>query len=285
MKQKLENLRIDSATLHIIAMALMLCDHLWGTVLGNYRWLTAVGRIAYPIFAFMIAEGFYHTRSVKKYMKRMLLWALISEIPFNYMMSGRWYGPFHQNVMWTFLEALLLICLAEKLKKLIDKGLAKLFPAEARTTNPADTTEEAPLIEINSLARLLRFIFVVDVYALVCYIGHFLGNITFVDYFGGGVVTVLIFYIFHERKWYNMILTLICLYYVNAELIAGMVYQIPLGSMKLEIPEQALAVLALIPIWLYNGKQGYHEKWFRYFCYSFYAVHMLILALISRLLY
>ena len=56
---------LDSLTLKLLAMALMLCDHLWATVLPGVMWLTAVGRIAFPIFAFRIGRerilGFSNT--------------------------------------------------------------------------------------------------------------------------------------------------------------------------------------------------------------------------------
>ena len=63
MKQKFE---LTSFALHMMAMVLMLCDHLWATLLTSQDWLTWVGRIAFPLFAFMLAEGFslfsYHFR-------------------------------------------------------------------------------------------------------------------------------------------------------------------------------------------------------------------------------
>lgn len=113
----MKKLRITSFTLHMIAMACMLCDHVWATVVEGNEWLTCIGRIAFPIFAFMTVEGYFHTKDVKKYIKRLFAFALISEIPFNLMMSGVPIYPMHQNVLWSFLIALLLIGWNEKVKK------------------------------------------------------------------------------------------------------------------------------------------------------------------------
>ena len=49
---------LSAAALHIIAMALMLMDHLWATLLPAQDWLTCAGRLAFPIFAFMTVEGY-----------------------------------------------------------------------------------------------------------------------------------------------------------------------------------------------------------------------------------
>ena len=84
----------------------MLCDHLWATVIPGSNWLTCIGRIAFPIFAFLIVEGYTHTRNLKKYVMRLLLCAALSEVPFDLVMGGRAFYPFHQNVLWTFLIAL-----------------------------------------------------------------------------------------------------------------------------------------------------------------------------------
>ena len=50
---------------------------------------------------------------------------------------------------------------------------------------------------------------------------------------------------------------------------------------EFEVCEQGLALLSLVPIWLYRGRQGHHSKAFQYACYAFYPVHMLILGLIQ----
>ena len=111
------NLELTSCALHFLAMALMLSDHLWATVIPwQADWMTILGRLAFPIFAFMTVEGFFHTKNLKKYMKRMFLFALLSEIPFNLMSGGSFINPFHQNVLWSFLLGLFLMHLNEKAK-------------------------------------------------------------------------------------------------------------------------------------------------------------------------
>ena len=71
------NFGITSFVLHILAMAFMLSDHLWATVIPwNAEWMTCLGRLAFPIFAFMTVEGFFHTKNLKRYAGRILLFTL-----------------------------------------------------------------------------------------------------------------------------------------------------------------------------------------------------------------
>ena len=69
MENKLK-LETTSFSLHIMAMVFMLCDHLWGTIVPGADWLTCIGRLTFPIYAFMIVEGYFHTKNIKKYVKK-----------------------------------------------------------------------------------------------------------------------------------------------------------------------------------------------------------------------
>ena len=108
---------LSAAALHILAMAFMLLDHLWATLFLSQEWMTCVGRLAFPIFAFMAVEGYFHTHSFKKYAQRMLIFALLSEIPFDLMYGGTWFYPVHQNVIWTLLIGLLGIRAMEAVRE------------------------------------------------------------------------------------------------------------------------------------------------------------------------
>ena len=241
---------ISSAGLHLLGMAIMLMDHTWATIATDHVWLTWVGRIAFPIFAFLTAEGYFRTKNFKGYVGRLLLFALLSEIPFNLMVSGgSFFYPTHQNVLFTFILSLLLMRCIDKVR---DKFEGK-----------------AAMVMFASGALLV--------------LGYLLGTFLFVDYYGAGVVTVLIFYFFHERKWWSFILQAICLFYVNTEMLGGLTVPTELFGYAFELPQQSLALLALIPIWLYRGRKGKESVLFRFGCYFFYPAHILLLVALMLL--
>lgn len=120
---------ISGCTLKMIAIITMFIDHTGAIVLCSllndpaftvdferqafvsslYNLSRDIGRLAFPIFCFLIVEGFLHTRNVKRYAERLALFAVISEIPFDLALKGNWYFPEKQNVYFTLLIGLLVI--------------------------------------------------------------------------------------------------------------------------------------------------------------------------------
>ena len=215
---------LTATHLRILALVLMLLDHLWATVVPGNDWMTYLGRMAFPIFAFQAAEGYFHTRDFKAYCKRLAIFAAISEIPFNLMIIGSPIFPFHQNVMLTLLLGL-LACRAWDQRKLW------------------------------KLALILAA-----------------GALTFPDYGALGVWTVLMFHMFRGHKLWQ----LLALIAINAFGYEGQ--QLLVGSF--EIPVQAFAIGAFLPIALYNGEKGNGGLLLQIGSYVFYPLHMLILWLL-----
>lgn len=99
---------LDGGALKGIAAALMLTDHVGAILLPEVPVLRCVGRLAFPIFAFFIAEGYAHTRDFGRYFRRLAILAVVSEIPFN-LENGAVFDLARQNVLWTFCLALLTL--------------------------------------------------------------------------------------------------------------------------------------------------------------------------------
>ena len=135
---------LSGSGLKILAVVSMLVDHLAAFVWKGdpfmmthllkigHRWITpyflarSFGRIAFPIFAFLIVEGFLHTRSRIKYGRNLVIFALISEIPWCLLHYG---GPQLRghNVFFTLLLGFLALCAIESFKEDKPKMAAALI--------------------------------------------------------------------------------------------------------------------------------------------------------------
>lgn len=152
---------LTGSALKIIAIISMLIDHFGAAVLGRYLteagyltaiqsesaflawkasygelyllyWITrGIGRIAFPIFCFLLVEGCYHTKNLKKYVIRMTVFALLSEIPFDLAFQNTFLEFTYQNVFFTLTIALITIAACKKIaestsKELLTKCLLQL---------------------------------------------------------------------------------------------------------------------------------------------------------------
>lgn len=215
---------MTSFIIKFIACFTMLLDHVKYAIPQTNCFITEYfGRISYPLFAFLVVEGYVHTSNLGKYYKRLIIFAIISQIPFMLFRTlvGEWKML---NIMFTLLLGLLSITAYDKIKKEYIS-----FP--------------------------------------ICIILILLGNILNVDYGWFGVSIILILYIFRNDKILKSIvytLLVFAYFYFSGIRIANMNILILFVS----------CLLPIIPIVLYNGKQGRKVK---YFFYWFYPIHMLIL--------
>lgn len=111
---------LDNSQLKKLAMITMLIDHMGAillerTTLYSIKWipvldflLRMIGRLAFPIFCFLLVQGFIHTSNLKRYIRRLLIFALCSEIPFDLAVFSKLSGE-HQNVGFTLLIGILML--------------------------------------------------------------------------------------------------------------------------------------------------------------------------------
>ena len=113
--KSLEKLRVlDGTAIKLIAMVSMVMDHLGDIFFPQAIWMRAAGRLALPLFAFCVSEGYIHTHDRKKYLLRMGLFALVSELPFDLLTAGRLEFS-HQNVMATFFLSIGALMLYDRI--------------------------------------------------------------------------------------------------------------------------------------------------------------------------
>ncbi len=242
-KSDLKKIDVSSFILHIIAMICMLIDHIYFTRCRDFEILNCIGRIAFPIFAFLSVEGFFHTHNFKKYITRLFIAALISEIPFNLMVNHTVKYSEAQNVLWTFLIGLSCIKIIEIAKKKYKK----------------DTS------------------FYISVVTVV--LASYIALLIKTDYSAWGVLTMLVFYFFHDKTKLNQIIQFILLVIIHIFAMSFSHIDVTILGVTIPVIKQGFALLALIPIWMYKGRQGPHNKVFQIFCYLFYPVHMFLLSL------
>lgn len=126
---------IPGSTLKLIAIVTMMIDHTGAAVIGPLRYslpsssalrefcyaayphMRNIGRLAFPIFCFLLVEGFLHTRNAARYAGRLFLFALISELPFDFALASDLFSWHHQNVYFTLLLGLLVMMAFSWLEK------------------------------------------------------------------------------------------------------------------------------------------------------------------------
>ena len=273
---------ITGATLKWIAIITMLIDHIGAAILEPYAemqmmtsgasslWtldmlLRGIGRLAFPIFIFLMVEGFYYTHNRKKYFFRMVLFSLISEIPFDMAfqrtlsMDGSQKIPLMdfsgQNVFFTLTLGFLAIWLTDNILSLTEKKNSDgVIDSEYSTEGTSEKKS-------SFLFVLLQIIGIFAVVVCCCFAAEYMET----DYDSIGVLAMFACYLV-KKKGGNYVLMM----------LAPIVILIFMSS------SEATALVNLIFVFFYHGKKGRNiNKWFFYF---FYPVHLLILGIIQYLI-
>lgn len=255
--------RMTGAVLKNTAYVTMLIDHIFAVLFLNYMKLhtvnggwdprlepiyrtgRAVGRVSFILFAFLIVEGLFRTRSRARFSLRLFLFALLSEIPFDLAFSGRVFDWKSQNVYWTLLLGVLVVTIWEYLSY-----YRRVWAA---------------------LGRLLTV-------TAACAAAFYGGT----DYRFMGVLLILVFYLTRgkEKGFQFVVVAFVMLFGTWGGYLMRYAGSITAGSLFYSSLREMYGLFAFPLIFLYNGKKG--KQFPKPFYYGFYPVHLLILYGIAR---
>lgn len=236
---------MTSYMLKIIAIITMAIDHTGDAFFKQISFMNLIGRIAFPIFAFQISEGYIHSKNLKKYFLRLFLFAIISQVPFA-LFASLYTQEFTLNIFFTLFTGLLAIFIYDK----IIHNNFKFISNE----------------KVNMFLKECFALFTVIILAVLAELFHF-------DYGFFGIAIIFLFYIFKNSKIEMAVCFIIAciLKYTHSIILYGYSIWYVLCGL--------FTILPIIFICLYNKKQG---KKVKYLLYFFYPVHLLILYFLFR---
>ena len=225
---------MSAFVLKIIALIAMTFDHTSYLVFGGLSFMNYIGRIAFPIFAFQISEGYMHTKDIKKYLFRLLIFAFISQAPFM-LFTSMYTNNVHLNIFFTLFLGLISIIIFDGLK------------------------------EINVESKFLHYILML--LGLLCTAGIAgLSQYIHCDYGYFGVLIIFIFYLFKNKVPLMNIAFTICtfIYYYK-----NIFYSRYTNTYILLF---ICTCLSLIFINIYNHKKGKNIKYLLYIYYPLHLL-------------
>lgn len=160
-----------------------------------YEWMRCIGRMAFPIYCFLLVEGFLHTRSVKKYALRLLGFSILSEIPFDLALGGQWWDLTKSNVFFTLVLGLVAIWGISYVEKFYEFWKEKNWE---------------PI-----LGLILTGVAGLSVLAVT---GGLAGIVLHSDYGIGGIIAILIIYLCRRQKELGFVLSVLALTVLNGDL-------------------------------------------------------------------
>jgi len=317
MKERYGRQVISEFWLKLIAIVTMTIDHV-GVFLNMYSGsfpnssaiddlsnvFQIIGRIAFPLFAFMLAEGLSHTKDKTKYLLRLLvIWGvifLVEGILYIQFLNGSnvFQNPPSQIFTSLVLYVLFAVLLEQKCRK---KWLAALpvafillsYAAEISTLYYEASASEGVRSLLSWQLYFPPFLRVqYSLYGFLIFLGFYFAR-PFGDWFLKRSLQLkdedLVIY--KESKDYRDLLniTSAASFALITVVFWGLSYiQTPAPPYTFDVDLmgwQTYGLISALLILCYNGKRGYDAKWFRYFNYLYYPVHIAIIALIFVLVF
>jgi hypothetical protein len=259
-----EKVAMNVTTIKIIAIVLMVCDHIHQMFapVGAPIWLTWLGRPVFVLFLFAAADSWYYTKNRKKYLLRLLYgsWAvtILSELAGmafpneNVVLMNNAFTTFFVTVLYMLsFDTLVNGIRNRKALKII--GAIALFLAPILVAIPFLTAVNVDF----SSPLVKRIVFTLPL---------LIPNIIFIEGGVGMVLMGLLFYIFRKWRWAQIAVL---------AALSILAFIVSKGAAN-----QWLMVFAALPMALYNGKKG---RGMKYFFYIFYPAHIYILYIIATL--
>ena len=238
---------IPQELLKLIACITMLIDHIGASRFPDLLWIRVIGRIAFPIYCFLLAEGMRHTHDPLKYLLRLFIGIFLAELPFDFLFFGGLTWA-HQSVMVTLtLGGFMLLCM----DKVSHKALKLLLII------PFALVAEVFLCDYGGYGILLIAIFALTekwLYRLTLVLA--LGLINDAQY------------IVDSLQYFPDWPTNVAVKHI----------------ISLWPPIQSFSVVAMAPISLYSGRKLTRSRAVQTGFYLFYPVHLAVLAILANYL-
>lgn len=127
MNKKMNFSGITGSGLKIIAIITMVIDHVGAVLFPEQLIFRYIGRLSFPIFCFLLVEGFVYTKNVYKYVARLGIFAIVSEIPYDLAFSNELFNWNKQNVFFTLCLGVVILYLLKNTRQGWEKAIYIVF--------------------------------------------------------------------------------------------------------------------------------------------------------------
>ena len=278
----MKKISLSNASLKNIAYLTMLIDHFFVVIFTEIIWQRSmagydtgvmsqvysvgrlIGRGSFVLFAYLTAEGFIHTRSRLKYLLRLMLFALVSEVPFDMAFAGQKIDYSSQNIFFTLFISVLVLTVWE------------WMGGNIRRLCCTGTRRDVYWHICVGVFRSVQF----GAVLLGCGAAYYLKS----DYKYMGVLLIFTYYLLRNKPFYVQIVPVACVMFLGTWSMNMLRYAGDYTTAYLTrfSMRELVGLFAFIPIALYDGTKGRQLP--KVVCYGFYPVHLLVLYGIARMI-